>query len=93
MVSIVDDKDVAVSGARVSLETTLPDSSIVSDSGETADDGTVTSDARMRQTGTHTSTVTDVSKEEWVYDETANAETSEALTVPVSRLVLLQARA
>jgi hypothetical protein len=80
-VSIVDEKDIAVSGAAVSLEATLPDGSIVSDSGKTADDGTVTFNVRMRQTGTYSSTVTDVSKEEWVYDETANAETSNTLTV------------
>jgi len=81
-VTIADNDDSVVSGATVSLETTLPDGSIVSDSGETADDGTVTFSVRSRQMGTYTSTVTDVTKDSWIYDSSANIETSDSISVP-----------
>ena len=81
-VTIVDADNVALPGATVYLEMTLPDGSKASGSGDTADDGTVTFKLRSRQTGTYTSTVTDVVKDGWTYDSLANVETSKSLIVP-----------
>ena len=76
-VTIVDSINDPVSGATVYLETTLPDNSKASGSGDTGDDGTVTFKLKSQQKGTYTSMVTDVVKSGWVYDSDANVETSE----------------
>ena len=81
-VTIVDSKEDPVAEATVYLEMTLPDDSKASGSGTTNGDGTVTFKRRSRQTGTYTSTVTNVEKIDWTYDPDANVETSETLTVP-----------
>lgn len=81
-VSVEDENKVAVSGATVYSTMTLPDGSIASGSGETNGDGKVVFKLRSKQTGTYTSTVTDVVKEGWTYDSGANVETSESRLVP-----------
>jgi len=80
-VEIASSDGTMVSGATVYLETTLPDGSKVSGSGDTADDGTITFETRSRQTGTYTSTVTNVKKDGWEYDSSANVETSDSIPV------------
>jgi subtilisin family serine protease len=81
-VEIVSSDGTAVSGATVYLETTLPDDSKVSGSGDTTGDGTITFETRSRQTGTYTSTVTHVKKDGWEYNSIENVETSDSITVP-----------
>lgn len=81
-VTIQDTTEAPVAGAIVSLETTQPDGKVVSDTGTTGDDGSVTLKLKSSQTGEYTSTVTAVGKDGWEYDATANVETSETLNVP-----------
>lgn len=81
-VTIVDAVGVAVPEATVYLEITLPDNSKPSGSRMTGRDGTVTFKLKSRQTGTYTSTVTDVVKDNWTYDSGANVETSKTIVVP-----------
>ena len=82
-VKIVDNSDNPVSGATVYIETTLPGSSKISDNDVTSGDGTVTfTYGKTKDTGTYTSTVTNVVKTDWTYDPDSNVETSEQLTVP-----------
>jgi len=78
-VTIVDSNSASVPEATVYLETTLPDGSTVSDSGSTNGEGTATFKLKSRQTGTYTSTVTNVEKSGWDYDPTG--ETSKMLPV------------
>jgi len=80
-VEIVSSDGTAVSGVTVYLETTLPDGSKVSGSGDTADDGTITFETRSRQTGTYTSAVINVEKDGWEYDSSANVEISDSIQV------------
>jgi subtilisin len=80
-VEVVSATDAIVSGATVYLETTLPDGSTVSASGNTITDGTVTFEIKSRQTGTYTSSVTNVEKDVWEYDSSVNVQTSESITV------------
>ncbi len=80
-VEILSSDGTAVSGATVYLETTLPDDSKVSASGDTAADGTITFETRSRQTGDYTSTVINVEKDAWEYDSSVNVETSESIDV------------
>ena len=81
-VKIVDSSDVGVAGATVYLNTTLPDDTNVSSSGDTLDDGTVEFMYGPTKTlGTYTSTVTDVEKTGWDYDSGANVETSDSITI------------
>jgi subtilisin family serine protease len=79
-VTIVDNNRVSVPEATVYLETTLQGGSTVSDSGSTNGEGAVTFKLRSKQTGTYTSTVTNVEKSGWTYDPTG--ETSKTLPVP-----------
>jgi len=80
-IPILDENGQAVSDATVYLDTTLPDGTVQSFSGETGSDGTVTFSLKSKLVGTYTSMVTDVVKEAWIYDSTSNVETSESLTV------------
>jgi hypothetical protein len=82
-VKIVDSSDNPVNGATVYIETTLPDHSKISNNGITGSDGTVTfMYGSTKQTGTYTSTVTNVVKDGWIYNSYLNVETSEQLQVP-----------
>jgi hypothetical protein len=82
-VKIVDSSDVGVAGATVYLNTTLPDDTNVSSSGDTLDDGTVEfMYGPMKTLGTYTSTVTEVAKNGWEYDPGANIVTSANTTIP-----------
>ena len=67
-VTIHDEHDNPVSGAVVSLETTQPKGPVVSQTGMTGADGTVTFQLRAKATGTYESTVTDVSMSGWDYN-------------------------
>ena len=80
-VKIVDADGNAVEAATVSLSMDLPKGT-ASGSGDTGNDGTVTLQYGPTKTrGTYTSTVTDVVKDGWTYDEIANVETSESITI------------
>jgi hypothetical protein len=82
-VKIVDSRDVGVAGATVYLNMTLPGGTNVSSSGDTVDDGTVEFKyGPTRITGDYTSTVTDVAKDGWTYDQAANIETWNSIPVP-----------
>jgi len=81
-VAIQDAGGDAVQGADVSVEIAQPDGTTVSISDSTGIDGTVTFKIRSDQIGTYEATVTDVSKDGWSYDDAANTETSESLTIP-----------
>ena len=81
-VTIRDSNGSPVSGATVSVTTIEPDGAEVSNTGSTGDAGTATFKLRSNHSGTYESRVTAVSKEGWTYDETANVETTETLTLP-----------
>jgi len=81
-VTIVDADGVAVPEATVYLETTLDEASVFTGSATTNGDGIATFKLRSRQTGAYTSTVTNVTKDDWTYDWGANEETSDSLIVP-----------
>ena len=67
-VTILAEHQTPVSGAVVSLETTQPKGPVVSQTGMTGADGTVTFQLRAKGTGLYTATVTDVSMSGWEWD-------------------------
>jgi PKD repeat protein len=81
-VTVVDGTGTPVSDATVFVNTTLPDGSTASDSGLTGSDGMAVIKVRSRQLGTYNSEVTNVTHASFVYDSSANVETSETLNVP-----------
>lgn len=82
-VTIVDQLGSSVEGATVSLRMDLPSGGTASGSGLTEIDGTVTFlYGATKVTGIYKSTVTDIVKSGWTYDQSANVETSESLSVP-----------
>lgn len=81
-VAIHDQHGTPLSGAVVSLETTQPKGPVVSQTGMTGADGTVTFQLRVKASGTFESTVTDVSMSGWNYTTGANVEIGETLDVP-----------
>ena len=81
-VTIQDSNGHPVTSAVVSVTTARPDGSRVFTTGTTGEDGSVTLKLRSDQPGTYESTVTNVSKAGWTYDESSNAETTETLRVP-----------
>jgi uncharacterized delta-60 repeat protein len=84
-VTVLDENLNPVSGATVSGELTLPDSSMKTYSGDTGADGKVTFEHSVRNqplpTGTFTFTVTDVVKSGVAYDPAQNKETSDSFTI------------
>ena len=80
-VTIVDADGSPVSGATVDLTTTIG-SSTATGSGPTGTDGTVTFSFKSKQTGTYTSSVTNVSHASYTYDPASNVETTDSLNVP-----------
>ena len=80
-VTVVDDKNTPVPAAVVYTDTVLPDGSKVSSNMETNNQGVATFKLKSKQTGLYTSTVTDITKEGWMYDSETIIETS--LTIPV----------
>ena len=82
-VTIYDQRDNPLSGAVVSLETTQPKGPVVSQTGMTGADGTVTFQLRAKAGGDYGSTVTNVSMSGWNYTAGANVETGETLYVDV----------
>ena len=81
-VTIYDQHDNPLSGAMVSLETTQPKGPVVSQTGMTGADGTVTFQLRAKADGTYESTVTDVSMSGWDYTAGVNVEDSAWVKVP-----------
>lgn len=82
-VTIVDTtNNAAVPEATVYLETTLYGTPVYTGSATTNTDGIATFKLRSRQTGTYTSTVTDVVKDGWTYKPEENVETSDSINVP-----------
>ena len=81
MVTIRDSEEAPMPEAMVTLETTLPDNSIISDSGSTNDDGIVTFKLRSRQTGMYGSEVINVVKTNWRYDTSKNVAPDNSTTV------------
>jgi hypothetical protein len=66
-VIILDQHGNPVSGAVVSLETAPPGGPVVSQTGMTGNDGTVTFQLRAKAGGDYTSTVIDVTMSGWAY--------------------------
>lgn len=81
-VTIVDANNVAVSGATVSIETTLPSGVKATGSGTTGTNGKVTFSVRTKLTGTYLSKVTNVTHASYTYDPGANVITQKSLVVP-----------
>jgi N-acetylmuramoyl-L-alanine amidase len=81
-VTIYDQHDNPLSGAVVSLKTTQPKGPVVSQTGMTGADGTVTFQLRAKADGTYESTATDVSMSGWDYTAGVNVEDSARVTVP-----------
>ena len=81
-VAVQDQHGNPVSGALVSLETVPPNGPVVSQTGMTGDDGTVTFQLRAKVSGTYESTVTDVSMSGWTYTAGANQTSGATLDVP-----------
>ena len=82
-VTVADSGGSPVSGAAVSVNTTGPNGLSVSSAESTGPDGIAAFRLRTDQAGSYVSTVTDVVKQGWEYDETANVETTETLQVPL----------
>jgi len=80
-VTIVDEGGAPVSGATVSLQMTLPSNKLATGSAATGADGTVTFSIKSKETGTYTSTVTNVTHPSLTYDDSANVETFDTLNV------------
>jgi protocatechuate 3,4-dioxygenase beta subunit len=84
-VTVLDENLNPVSGATVSGELTLPDSTMKTYSGDTGADGKVTFEHSQKNqplpTGTFTFTVTDVVKSGAAYDSAQNKETSDSFTI------------
>jgi hypothetical protein len=82
-VTIVDSHDAGVAGATVYLNTTLPDSTTVSSSGDTADDGaTQFMYGPTKTKGNYISTVANAAKDGWTYEPDSNVETCDSITAP-----------
>jgi N-acetylmuramoyl-L-alanine amidase len=81
-VSIHDSTGEPVSGAAISLQISQPDGSQVSLTSTTGSDGMALVRIRSNQLGDYIASVANVVKDSWSYDEVANIETSETLTVP-----------
>lgn len=81
-VKIVDASDNVVEGASVYLETTLPNGDTISANDVTDSSGFVTFQyGPTPKSGTYSSIVTNVVKDDWTYNPDDNMETSESLTV------------
>ncbi|TFF68225.1 hypothetical protein EU520_00690 [Candidatus Thorarchaeota archaeon] len=83
-VTVNDGSGNALEGVTVYLEMDLPGGGTTTGSADTGADGTVTFlyEAGSSETGTYTSTVTNLVKSGYTYVEADNIETSESLSVP-----------
>ncbi len=81
-VTIVDATGLPVPSATVSLQTTLPSSSITTASRVTGTDGTATFSVKSKLAGTYTSKVTGVTHATNEYNAGANVITERSLAVP-----------
>ena len=81
-VTIHDSTDQPVVVAEVAVRFIQPDGSQRDYTAVTGDDGAAAFKIRTKAAGTYQSTVTNVAKEDWDYDSTANVESSEQLTIP-----------
>jgi hypothetical protein len=80
-VTVYDQNNNPLEGVTVYLDLTLPSGSHSTGNAITGSDGTVTFIYERGASGTYTSTVTDLVKTNYVYDDTMNVETSETLSV------------
>lgn len=81
-VTIVDQNNVAVPNATVSVKMTLPSGTMTTGTGTTGTDGTVTFSLKTKYTGTYASQVTNVTHATYTYDPAANVITTRSLVVP-----------
>lgn len=81
-VTIVNQGNVPVSGATVTISLAIPGGSTATGTATTGTDGTVIFSYTSKNVGTYTSSVTNVTHSTYSYNASANAETSESLTVP-----------
>lgn len=81
-VTIVDQNNVAVPNATVSIKVTLPSGATTTGSGVTGTTGQVTFNVKSKLTGTYTSEVTNVTHASYTYDPAANVITQKSISVP-----------
>ncbi len=81
-VTIVDQNNVAVPNATVSLKMTLPSGATATGSGVTDASGQVTFSIKSKLTGTYTSEVTNVTHASYTYNPAANVITRKSISVP-----------
>lgn len=81
-VTIQDANGAGVPSATVSLQVILPNGRQRTLTATTNSAGTASVSFRTSQRGTYTFCVTNVSKTDWTYDPTQNAETCDSLTIP-----------
>lgn len=80
-ITILDAGGAAVSGATVTIKTTLPNGQQITRSRLTNNSGIATHTVSSKLVGTYTFEVTNVVKSGWTYDAAANVETSDAITI------------
>ncbi|MBD3407962.1 MAG: S8 family serine peptidase [Candidatus Lokiarchaeota archaeon] len=80
-ITVHDGNGNPLEGVTVYLEMTLPDGSTATGNADTGTDGTVTFVLEQGDSGTYTSTVTDLQKTGYSYVSSDNVETSESLTI------------
>ena len=81
-VTVVDEDNLPVSAATVSIQMTTPTGSTATGSAATGADGTATFSLKNKAQGTYTSQVTNVTHATYTYAPADNVETSESLIVP-----------
>ncbi len=81
-VTVVDEDNLPVSAATVSIQMTSPTGSTATGSAATGADGTATFSLKNKAKGTYTSQVTNVTHATYTYAPADNVETTESLVVP-----------
>ena len=81
LVSIFDASGNPVDGALVTIDWSFPDGSTTTMQAETDSTGVASFVQDYVDTGTHTVTIVDVSKSNWVYDSNENLESSDSYTI------------
>lgn len=81
-ITIVDEDNNSVPGAYLTVSLIQPDGDEISITEISGVDGVVTFKFRSNQTGLYETIVTNVSKDGWIYDYSANVESSENLEIP-----------
>jgi hypothetical protein len=81
LITILDTNGNPVSDASVTIEWVFPDGSSTIMTEFTDSNGVALFVQDYVDTGTHTVTVTDVTKSNWIYDSTLNVETTDSYTI------------